>query len=350
MLGQRSERTHSSNEVFLLGAGFSKAISDEMPLLTKLAECVPRAEPGLDLAPNLRPEQFESWLSFLATDQAWLTEAQNLRNRALFLDVAGRVSDYISTCEDRVLTAPVPPWLLHLVQYWHENQATVITFNYDVLVEKAYTEAVRVPSSPGQGDDYVSATHLYPVPVTPLNARYGSVLGAGAATTFRLLKLHGSTSWSYSGAASFFGETIYDRGVYPGWRAGRPPGHPDKLPLLIPPTSGKSAFFNNEFVRGQWRLAYDALLGASVVYLMGYSMPATDEMTRFLLAATLRPGATAWIVNTDRQLPAHTRETFPGLGNLYEETSDSPVASMTRHLRRGPIDAIPDKVVSVLIH
>lgn len=341
--------TTPSNEVFVLGAGFSKAISDEMPVLTELAECVPGSPPGLDLAPNLRPQEFESWLSYLSTDQPWLTEAENYRNRALFLDVARRISEFLIAKEDVVLAAAVPPWLLHLVQYWHKTRATVITFNYDVLVEKAFTAAVQVEATAGDGNNYVSATQLLPLPLTPLGSRHGAVLSAGPTDTFSLLKLHGSTSWAYSGAASYFGEAIYDLGVRAQWTPERPKGmYPDKVPLIIPPTSGKSAFFNNEFVRQQWRLAYNALLGANAVYAVGYSMPATDEMTRFLFAATLRPGSRLWVVNRDQAVVGRMQQVARGVGSRAAIIEDSAVKRLVELLTGVDVGVVPDGLVTTL--
>jgi len=35
---------------------------------------------------------------------------------------------------------PPPSWLFPLVCYWHRTQETVITFNYDCLVELAHRD------------------------------------------------------------------------------------------------------------------------------------------------------------------------------------------------------------------
>ena len=85
------------NDVFLLGAGFSKAISDRMPVLRELTgimrERVPvpaEKEPAAAFTGD-----FESWLTYLSTSHPWLTEANNLRNRALFLELSSRLQEVL---------------------------------------------------------------------------------------------------------------------------------------------------------------------------------------------------------------------------------------------------------------
>jgi hypothetical protein len=43
----------------------------------------------------------------------------------------------------------------------------------------------------------------------------------------------------------------------------------DKVPLVIPPTTGKSGFFNNESVRSEWAAARNGLR-ADLVYFVDY--------------------------------------------------------------------------------
>jgi hypothetical protein len=82
-------------DVFLLGAGFSKAVSTEMPITSELG----RAALGLyklkdSISPEIRrliEEDFENALVFLASDKPWLPESENLRHKALFLDLTKRL-------------------------------------------------------------------------------------------------------------------------------------------------------------------------------------------------------------------------------------------------------------------
>jgi NAD-dependent SIR2 family protein deacetylase len=277
-----------------------------MPLLTELGEEI-FGHMGADapaVLPNLPPSDFENWLSFLAEDDPWLREEDRLRNRSIFLRVSALLYDVISHREIAARRDAPPDWLRMLIARWHEDKSSVITFNYDTLVEAAFTDVVRVYS--GRGDErtnYVSPSQIFQAPLTPISARAGAVWVASAISTFRLLKLHGSRTWLYSGRESFFGEAIYDATSFQSWageeRHPRPWLGADKVPLVVPPTSGKTGFFNNETVRLQWRLAYEALQEADRIFIVGYSLPPTDLLTRFLLQAGSRPGTTVVAVNRD---------------------------------------------------
>lgn len=307
-----------TRDVYVLGAGFSRAISDQMPLLTELGEEILNLL-GADaptILPNLQPRDFENWLSFLAEDDPWLGEGDRLRNRSVFLQVSRLLCDLISRREIVARRNPLPNWLRMLIARWHEDEASIITFNYDTLVEAAFTEVVTVLNSPGaEGPNYVSPSQLYRAPLTPIGARAGAALAASVISTFRLLKLHGSRTWLYSGRESFFGEAIYDATSFQGWGSEdvhqRPWLLADKVPLVVPPTSGKTGFFNNETVRLQWRLAYEALREADRIFIVGYSLPPTDLLTRFLLQVGSSQGSTIVLVNRDCIVVDRVKQAVP---------------------------------------
>jgi hypothetical protein len=184
----------------------------------------------------------------------------------------------------------MPTWLGSLVARWHEDRASVITLNYDTLVEAAYTQVVTVGHPSHGSPTYESAYQLYRGAFTPVGMRHAAVFGTSMIDTMTLLKLHGSRAWLYSGRESFFGETIYDCSPQPGWEL-RPSIIEswlieDKVPLIVPPTAGKSSFFNNETVQYQWKLAHQALTSAHHIYVVGYSVPLTDSLFRFLLQSS----------------------------------------------------------------
>jgi hypothetical protein len=251
-----------------------------MPLLRGMSTRVfPKdmlAEPEIaGLASN-----FELVLTYLAEDNPWLSEAANLTNRARFLTASRSLARVILAAQADALGDPMPPWIEALIKEWHEKQVTVITFNYDTLVEKAYTEIIS-------GADH---QEIYGIPVPDIRSRVSSLYGGEPRETFRYLKLHGSVNWCYSGAPSFFGETIYDLHIAGGWgRESAEPEDdlerkaPEKVHLVVPPTTTKSALFNNEIVRSQWRLARSIVEKATTIYCLGYSLPETDQMVRYLL-------------------------------------------------------------------
>jgi len=236
---------------------------------------------------------FEAWLSYLALNQPWLSAAENLRNQAAFLDVSRAVEKVLTAAEAWVTAESMPSWLGQLVQYWERTTATVITFNYDLLVEYAYLHT---------HPDAVSVNDLYRMPLTLANSRPGgAILGSEPHEAFDLLKLHGSRNWHYSGLGdapsndAVFLENTPDR-----WRRdpdetietdidllfeeSREPTYlVDKVPMIVPPASSKSSYYNNLGLRTQWAVAAAALAKAEELVVIGYSLPRTDELVRSLL-------------------------------------------------------------------
>ncbi len=267
-------------EVFILGAGFSKAIHGSMPLLEELSTKISSVE---KLPPPLATlgNDVELWLTYLSQPQPWLKEFHNLENRALFLRIGQRIGETLEASTSAAVCEDGPDWLHQLVTWWHKNRSAVITLNYDTLVERAALKAGIDPEE------------VYPVRLTDI--RRASTFGADPESSFRLFKLHGSVNWYYSGAASFHGEVLYYGRVTP-W--GEPLNKEerqsisaarDKVPLIVPPTTEKVSYFQHETLRQVWLGASQALAAASSVYCVGYSLPTTDLGVRFFLHHS-RPG------------------------------------------------------------
>ena len=107
-------------DVFLLGAGFSKAISAEMPVLDELsADLLTRIK--LSESITRAGDNVEHWMTYLAQPQPWVTEAGNLRNKADFLELTKEIGQLLVDRTQNVVRGPCPTWLAELVCWWHEN-------------------------------------------------------------------------------------------------------------------------------------------------------------------------------------------------------------------------------------
>ncbi len=98
-------------DVFLLGAGFSHAISTAMPVMSGLGTAVAaRFGQHRSLRNLLAPAELrvvddgkvplgnvEVWLSSLATEQPFLPASRNLQRKALFAELASQISDEIES-------------------------------------------------------------------------------------------------------------------------------------------------------------------------------------------------------------------------------------------------------------
>lgn len=283
-------------DVVILGAGFSKAVSDRMPTVDELGSlCRPEVE-SFSLAHlrtlDFRPGEFEPWLSRLAEDQPDLSEEANLENRGLFLRYSKAIEHVVRERQDEVTSRPPPDWLVQLVAALHQRRATVISFNYDTLIESAVLTAhLQVCGAPTKAqtvtwDDVVD--HLPPLPPSEIAATAARPKFTNPATvhsvveSFRLLKLHGSVNWFWqTGDAT--GATMHRWNSVRAFRSNGSENNvlrnrllPGRVPFIVPPAASKSAYYRNPIIQEIWRRASGALRAAGRVILVGYSLPLHD--------------------------------------------------------------------------
>ena len=174
-------------DVFLLGAGFSKAVSDDMPLLQELSSQIRSRLSDLPESLSTLGDNIEIWLSYLSQPHPWLRESENLRNRALALEITEEIKKVLDEKEQLAVLDECPSWLLTLTQHWHKNQAGVISLNYDTLVERAAVNSIGK----------IKVEHIYPVRLELSTKRGGEKAAVSGpmrpVDSFTLFKLHGST-------------------------------------------------------------------------------------------------------------------------------------------------------------
>lgn len=292
------------DRVFILGAGFSRAIHQDMPLLHELGAGVRSTlrSRNISVGSDLDAlDNVEHWLSLLAEPAPWLDSSEQMRNSALFVDVSRAIHEVLTAMQIKASIVSPPAWLFPLVKYWHRTQSTVITFNYDCLVELAYMDAVV----PEFGSHTAQSSDPLAIPVTPAALRVAAVVGGNGSQTFKLLKLHGSVDWWYSGVRSEPSDPIYRMGWIGDFKRGIIPFYgnwhtliADKVPMLIPPAATKAPFYQNRLLAAQWVQAGEALRQAAELVLIGYSAPLTD-LTVTTLVTTQFSGDVIVPINPD---------------------------------------------------
>lgn len=342
------------SDVYVLGAGFSRAVSANMPTLRDLGEYFgvdDRLAPGgIDPAvlaafhtpaTDHTPANFnvELLMTLLALDQPFLDAEQNHANRSEFLRLSRGMASILGEAETAAVDGLLPDWLVPLIALWESDGSTVATFNYDTLIERAFLNGEKADAT----DEKPSRGHrsIYAAPIVPADARRGFTWTQGGGDAFPLLKLHGSLNWYYSGAAAFFGEPVYDHPV-PAW--GTPWADevlerfirlnlPDKVPLIIPPTTDKSPWLANELVRGQWLMFGNAVRSADRVICIGYSLPETDLLARLLLATSCF-GRDVIVVDTSAECSAHFSDVLPGakINSEFAGTDDAVERFVAAHV------------------
>ena len=239
-------------DVFILGAGFSKAIDCHMPTMKELTAAVrdhiesngpslPRPWMNSEVIGEESVDSIEMWMTYLSQRQPWLDESSNLYNQAVATQIRKYIEQVISE-RSWVSMTSAQEWLSSLVEQWTDREVPVITLNYDTLVERA-ARALRKPNiNEGQG---IALSQLYPPYFSNIRSRDASLLSAGHLRTFTYFKLHGSLNWHYSGREDFYGETLFYSDVSP-WgseiHSHEIDSHlssQDKETLIIPPMAEK---------------------------------------------------------------------------------------------------------------
>lgn len=170
-----------------------------------------------------------------------------------------------------------------------ERKDTIITFNYDTLIEEAL-EHIGVPfsyglSSVGQGL-YFRADDGFEM--------LSDQLHPGGGT--QILKMHGSVSWALTFVQSQSGMphsvprvTLYKSFRHLCSNLDQGSGLLDEAQLLIEPPTWRKGWGNRAAGMIEiWNAALMALRTATRVFIIGYSMPKTDIHFRYLMAAGLR--------------------------------------------------------------
>lgn len=360
---ERSFEPAAGESTFVLGAGFSRAVDSRMPLTDELGNlCLPLLTPHL---PPDGPKQFsggffETYLSALAADQPFLDSAENGENHALFERFSSAIGTILGTRQQEVLAAQPPPWLVGLAVVAHTLRAGVVTFNYDTLMECL----VDSPFGPlddahGEGrfdpffwDELTGGVPAWP----PGPAR----LAGTRRETMRLLKLHGSLNWYWSPGDST-GATVAKRGLPGSWlhpavyeEGDRQRELPGRVPFLVPPTATKSPFYNSPQLREFWQQARQRLEAASHVFLLGYSLPATDTTTGTMLRSSIGTTSSTVVVADLNPEPVIDRLKALGVSpariKVVPEISDSPVRDLCElialAMSRRALDSLRSAVAS----
>lgn len=313
----------ATQECFVLGSGFSKAIHPVLPTLQDLSEEVWKR---LDTFMNGPVEQVEKepfernvefLLSYLRGNYPWLRREDLLQNQRDFVSVVKEVVNVIKWKRQEAFSSSMreqelPDWVGNLIKYWHDNKSSVITLNYDTCIERLFHTFYNEWTD---HDSDFSTQEFYPIHLKRANP--GSLVNV-SFNTFDLFKLHGSTNWFYSGHNSYPGEEIKYVEIDDLSQSSKENKQERKLkdmePLIIPPITDKSSIFDNTSLRLLWQKAVKPLNNAHKIYFLGYSFPTTDMTMRFFFSHISDPTIIpTYVVNA------------PDVKGRYEDLLDSEI-------------------------
>jgi NAD-dependent SIR2 family protein deacetylase len=150
-------------------------------------------------------------------------------------------------------------------------QDAIITMNYDCLVDDCL---VRLGIQPDYGLEHSElppqwTQHSRKMPILKLH---------GSANWFRCISEHcKGRTWVNPDTPSKRLEYFYG--------AACSQCHRQIEPIIVPPTWAKGG--QSEVLRPVWARALQALREAGRIFVIGYSMPSTDEFFRYMLALAL---------------------------------------------------------------
>ena len=245
--------------VYVLGAGFSRAINSAMPLTDELGDAVTERL-HFQWPEGTEKVTFEERLTLLSTALPFLQGFENTGRRAQAEELTATLGQVLDERNSVAAKGTAPLWLLQLVSLWHAQKAVVITFNYDTLVERAVT--VRRPARIVQPDLTPSGLHgwqvVYPSP-SPVNIHtYGDSDGPTLGS-FQLLKLHGSLNWYWAtGDPSTLVRDASRRGFGNEIPEGKDVAGVRLLDrFLVPPVTSKDGYYGINLVHLLWRAAFE---------------------------------------------------------------------------------------------
>ncbi len=308
-------------DVFILGAGFSKAINYHMPTTQELTRMI-GPEINNELPPPLRDafyqekqleDDIEVWLAYLSQTQPWLSDEHNSDNKELAERIRKLIIEIIKNHSlESATSLSWQDWLGSLIKYWAEHKSMVITLNYDTLVERA---AMSLGISPSQ---------IYPDYIANIAPSSVGILGMPEERNFTYYKLHGSVNWYHiqnrtSGGTIYYSDVSrwgYDDQQETDSHAFTE----DKTPILIPPVIEKASHFNDETIRALWNQASSAVQGASRIFVMGYSLPSSDLGMRFFLKRNQPNPQIPWyIINRDKKMARHYQQLLEPLQTINDD-------------------------------
>lgn len=175
------------------------------------------------------------------------------------------------------------------VEHLVNTESVVITFNYDMLLERLLAEehANDWHMVDGYGIDIPLTDEAFPTHTVSKNS---TEVSQAWRSKVLLLKLHGSINWGVPTIALDKGNKIYRRRSGGGeCMLHRQVKHPGGLPLtlhfepvIVPPIVDKSVWLKNQTFRYLWNMANQAIQEAKEITFIGYSLPPTDFMTEFM--------------------------------------------------------------------
>lgn len=299
--------------VFVLGAGFTKAFDNDAPTLFcdigldelkedyrkaklhRLVSFIDRLKINDDGSANIEELMSRLYSGMPFDDEILYEEEGKLLLRAIEEKFKDRLSA-IKMMDH--LDLNLQDLLRRFAGFIIDNHASVITFNYDCLLDEAlhlHRPTYIAPFAPSAYGNYWSPDGSYGFFCKSSVSCVREDSFSKDQTDSLLLKLHGSLNWRTKlGSTSPFSpddivhhEDWFKVPDYSGISKSDLDPYLNKGAFFIPPVLDKSIMTKESVLRLIWSLAFKKLSEANTVVFMGYSLPVTDIAVRFLFRESL---------------------------------------------------------------
>lgn len=266
----------SFKRIYVLGSGFSKSISKNMPSMKGLTEELRKAEDDkypelMEFMQNLYKKSngsreltsMEAVCSLILGRDIFYNSTVNLHYQILQNQLVHWLYDKIDNAAkvvDSDKEDVLKNFIANCVQPKDGRKALVITFNYDLLLERLFASTPDLPCHL----DYV----------VRLNSYFDEKRIKTRKDVFPYLKLHGSFNWFRSP-----GSLVCDiDNVYLSEEHGfsRNLIHHNDIPVFVPMTFSKQSYLEGSFFNVLWNIAQRYLELAEEITFIGYGFPLTD--------------------------------------------------------------------------
>jgi hypothetical protein len=265
--------------IFVLGSGFSKSFSPQMPTLRDLNELIPFGIP--DEFPHLRDycKRFvelcngddeylgiEPLATAILSAQIFPGERERLYHASLRFELLRFIANVIRS--DNVLDESSTKILKQFLKTCENNPSEgsrdtlLLSFNYDTLIETAIANDKELSET-------VSVDYGVKIEPADRSAKRGK-----RTRTIDLIKLHGSLNWFPVKGASDELDLKNVCEVEPQDRSF--PIYCEDTPVYIPMAHAKESFLRGSLFNLLWSKADYYLKNAEEIYFIGYGFPKTD--------------------------------------------------------------------------
>jgi len=266
--------------IFVLGSGFSKSFSPQMPTLRDLNELIPFGIP--DEFPHFRDycKRFltlcngdsdylgiEPLATSILSAQIFPGERERLYHASLRFELLRFIASVIRRDND-VLDESAAAILKNFLVSCENDSASgsretlLLSFNYDTLIETAIAKDKELC-------EQVSVDYGVKIDPADRSAKRGK-----SSRTIDLIKLHGSLNWFPVKGASDELDLKNVCEVEPQDRSF--PIYCEDTPIFIPMAHAKESFLRGSLFNLLWSKADYYLKNAKEIYFIGYGFPKTD--------------------------------------------------------------------------